>query len=357
MFPFTGLLRDPTGSSDPAFVRARVRFAQGAMFAAGVPAVVLAMFTDGAGDPVQTVTLAVTAAIVAAVAAVLLLWPQMPDWMLFASFPLATVLITTVCVFDPPLALTPMFYVWPLMLGGYFLSGRRAFACCLFVVLSFGAVSLLGLVDGPRLIQWVVLTVVCVFAVGFTRTLGTRLEELVGQLRELATHDALTGIHNRRAFDERLAAEVARAVRHDEQLAVVVLDIDHFKCINDTFGHAAGDVALQRLARLVAGRLRGGDTFGRTGGEEFAVLLPGADADAAEAFAEQLRERIAFDMATTEAPFTVSLGVATLQDADDAEGVMGAADAAMYRAKRAGRDRVCVAGGADRPARAASCAA
>lgn len=164
------------------------------------------------------------------------------------------------------------------------------------------------------------------------------------ELRRLASTDFLTGVVNRRAFVERLTQELDRVRRFTEPACLLMLDIDHFKDVNDRLGHAAGDEVLRHLATTAVDSLRRIDLFGRLGGEEFGVLLPGTDIDGACDFAERLRCRIeASPATTTRGPvgLTVSLGVATLDAADpDADAVLARADAALYRAKVAGRNRV-----------------
>jgi diguanylate cyclase (GGDEF)-like protein len=122
---------------------------------------------------------------------------------------------------------------------------------------------------------------------------------------------------------------------------VAILDIDHFKRINDEHGHAAGDEALRHLVTLIGRRARAGDVLGRLGGEEFGVLLDGADAAGAQRYAQDLRAALADARRDDVPPFTISVGVAELADGDgSAEGMLLAADRAMYAAKENGRDRV-----------------
>jgi diguanylate cyclase (GGDEF)-like protein len=164
---------------------------------------------------------------------------------------------------------------------------------------------------------------------------------MVARLQVLATRDPLTGALNRRAFAAQLDAEVARISRSGGSCAVAILDVDHFKTINDRFGHAEGDRALQRLTGIITARARLGDAVGRLGGEEFAVLLAGTGADGGEHFAEDLRAAIEHDPQAGAAAFTVSIGVAALEDGDGtADGMLLAADRALYAAKAAGRNRV-----------------
>src|SRR5690606_653119 len=135
------------------------------------------------------------------------------------------------------------------------------------------------------------------------------------EIYQLATHDALTELYNRRHFMEMLDKEIARALRHGRSLALCIVDVDLFKPVNDTFGHIAGDEVLRLIAAIVRDQVRGDDIASRIGGEEFAVLLPECDADAAKSFAERLRAAIAdasFAPGGSPRRITVSVGVASL---------------------------------------------
>jgi diguanylate cyclase (GGDEF)-like protein len=150
--------------------------------------------------------------------------------------------------------------------------------------------------------------------------------------------DSLTGLANRRAVEEILAAEISRAQRFAHELAVVLLDLDRFKEINDSFGHPAGDVMLRAVSRLLRSLARQGDTVARWGGEEFVVVLPETDPVGAQRFAERLRRTIEAhsvgDMQTS-----TSCGVASMLPEDTVEDLLGAADQALYLAKTNGRNR------------------
>jgi len=169
---------------------------------------------------------------------------------------------------------------------------------------------------------------------------------LTERLARLSMSDALTGLANRRAFDAALQAELARARRGGTPLALALLDVDHFKRFNDTHGHQAGDAALVAVAGALDGAARAEDHACRFGGEEFALLLPGAGRPAAEAVAERVRRAVrAAD--TGHAPVTVSVGVAVYGGDGAPPDLVAAADACLYAAKEAGRDRVVVAPEAD----------
>lgn len=168
-------------------------------------------------------------------------------------------------------------------------------------------------------------------------------------LRELSIIDELTGVFNRREMKRILADEVSRSHRYGRPLALIMLDVDHFKCVNDTYGHQVGDEALRWLAQLCCGHLRSTDKIARYGGEEFAVILTETDDVSAFGVAEHLRETIERHLFTyvdgdgksIEVPLTVSLGVAGLTEAVPSEqALVMAADRALYDAKGAGRNRV-----------------
>ncbi len=164
------------------------------------------------------------------------------------------------------------------------------------------------------------------------------------ELRQLATVDALTGALSRRAFRSGGERAVSLAQRHKHNLSLIVLDIDHFKAINDAFGHAAGDRVLADVAAACSASLRGTDIFGRIGGEEFALLLPHTDRPGALEVAEKLRgviSAVPFEPDGTSRRVTASFGVATLDIVTkDMDCLLAHADAALYEAKAAGRNRV-----------------
>lgn len=172
----------------------------------------------------------------------------------------------------------------------------------------------------------------------------TEHKALVARLDCLARTDGLTGIDNRRHFLELAQRETVRARRYSRELSVLVIDLDYFKRVNDTYGHAVGDELLIALTRSVSETLRATDAFGRLGGEEFAVLLPETANERAVRAAERIRSRVAQLTVLTDAGpvrATVSVGVATLDDSDQSlDALLIRADDALYRAKSLGRNRV-----------------
>jgi diguanylate cyclase (GGDEF)-like protein len=182
-------------------------------------------------------------------------------------------------------------------------------------------------------------------------SLHRRLNAAEARIVEMAITDELTGLHNRRFTEQRLKEELIRSQRHDRRTSCILLDIDLFKQVNDTFGHAAGDAVLRRLATAAVAVLRESDLLGRWGGEEFLAVLPETDLAGAQVMAERLRQAIEAMRVEHEGRLlsvTVSLGVAEAPagfdpDARDADRLVARADEALYRAKAAGRNRVEVA--------------
>jgi diguanylate cyclase (GGDEF)-like protein len=179
------------------------------------------------------------------------------------------------------------------------------------------------------------------------------LRALSERLQALSSTDALTGIPNRRALDERLPGELGRTSRHGTPLALVMMDLDHFKRLNDRYGHVAGDAVLRQVAHILDSEKRRGDFVSRYGGEEFVAVLPHADSQAAERWAERVRARIAgtaIDNGQALLRVTASFGVAAA-DGNEARAtptpqeLLSAADRALYLAKAGGRDQVIVDGG------------
>jgi two-component system cell cycle response regulator len=171
------------------------------------------------------------------------------------------------------------------------------------------------------------------------------------RLLHLATRDSLTGLFNRGYVDDRLAMELSRARRYGKSLTLAVIDADHFKALNDTHGHAAGDVVLKKLGELLRSSFRQSDTTGRYGGEEFVVILPETDLETARRKVEMLREQIAataigLPERKQTVRVTISAGLASFpEDGDEAAELFAIADERMFEAKHAGRNRV-VAGSA-----------
>ena len=172
------------------------------------------------------------------------------------------------------------------------------------------------------------------------------LQDANEKVEKLARTDPLTGLANRRTLHEAMQREMARAERRGESLSVLIADLDHFKAINDQYGHIVGDHVLVRAAAVFGGQSRPYDLAVRYGGEEFVLLLPETSTDGAIAVAERMRKKVA-EIRVPECPaeVTVSLGVATWVKGEEPEHFLARADAALYAAKSAGRNRIEAASG------------
>jgi two-component system, cell cycle response regulator len=169
------------------------------------------------------------------------------------------------------------------------------------------------------------------------------------QMYDAALRDGLTKSYNKKFFADRLDTEFAYAKRHNSMLSLVMFDVDHFKRVNDTYGHLAGDAVLVHLTRITQATIRTEDILARYGGEEFAVICRGTPLLNAGVLGERLRARVeseTFDYQGTRLPVTISVGVAALPEANVARSpeLVEAADGALYEAKRSGRNRVCLNG-------------
>lgn len=163
------------------------------------------------------------------------------------------------------------------------------------------------------------------------------------QLEKLATTDDLTQIHNRRNFFELTQCEVGRSARYQRPLSIIMIDIDHFKNINDLHGHQVGDTTLQTFSNTISSIIRSTDIFGRVGGEEFAIILPETAKQEAKDFAERIRLCIENEKFPVIEHLTICLGVTQLYTDDTSASIFNRADIALYAAKESGRNRVVTA--------------
>lgn len=222
-----------------------------------------------------------------------------------------------------PFAVTSLFFLFR-ALWAFSETGLQTF-------MSAGTVHQLGFL----VIDLLILTA----SFGFMWLTSARLEK---ELRDQARIDNLTGVFNRRAMEELSQRELARVSRHGRPLSLIMVDIDHFKRLNDNHGHQAGDMVLSKLAGILKNNLRSQDFVIRYGGEEFLLLLPDTDLDRAGLAAEKLRVYVRETGFGSQGDLkaTISLGAAEFQPGEDWEQLVGRADAALYQAKEQGRDRV-----------------
>jgi diguanylate cyclase (GGDEF)-like protein len=248
-------------------------------------------------------------------------------------------------------------YMWPAVWMAFFFGTWGTVAIVAWIGGVHGAALLALPPELSNIDRWIDVVAAVLVVAGVVRALAARNDRLVARLADEARVDPLTGLLNRRGLEERLDAEVSRAGRDAVPLGAATFDLDHFKRVNDEHGHEIGDRVLAWFGALLAEQARGVDVPARVGGEEFVVLLPGADAAAARAFAERVRLAVrerggdGARMGVSESlRLTVSAGVAAEDAPVDAQALLAAADQALYMAKRGGRNRTVIGPRAAQPA-------
>lgn len=284
--------------------------------------------------------------IVSAVAAVLglcliLARDRVPMSLLYGYPAAALVLICTPAIVSRTSTLFGQtIMLWPVLYAGYLLPAVVAWVTLGAALTAFGIV--VAVIRSAQIVgAWVDIGATLLFSLAVVLSMRRRIDLLLARLHREARTDQLTGLANLRAFEGVLDRELLLYERHGDPLSLLAVDIDHFKRINDTAGHPAGDAALRRLAHLLTSAVRRTDTVARVGGEEFSVLLPDCPCAQAIERAEELGQAVRDASAHWPQPLTVSIGVATVPDhADDAATLRGAGDTALYRAKSEGRNTV-----------------
>jgi diguanylate cyclase (GGDEF)-like protein len=304
----------------------------------------------------QSLSPAPIAVAVVMCAVTLTLGPRLPHKALFALGPIGATAVAAALATTKGYGDGAILYVWPVLWSAYFF-GNRANAFMVAWIAVVQALALLAMPAGQgNADSWLDVVVTMLIVTAVVRTLVAQNERTLDRLAAEARIDPLTGVLNRRGFEERMAAELERAAREQAPVAVVLIDLDHFKEINDRHGHETGDRVLRWLGAALQEQVRGIDIVARTGGEEFIVVLPGQALEAAHAFAERVRVGLGEEDARAvrrmlgiddAIELTASAGVAAAVAPPDGEALIAAADHAMYRAKRAGRDRVVDAGALD----------
>ena len=232
-------------------------------------------------------------------------------------------------------------------------SGPQALLQAGGVLLSFVLLSVphaLTTLGGPALFDGLFFTMVFTVSQGlllsFVATSSWSGDELkqvrqdAAWFQRLAHHDSLTGLPNRRQVEQVLATTLIQANRDNIPCAALMIDIDHFKRLNDTFGHPVGDEVLRQIAARLRDQLRAGNTLGRWGGEEFVVIAPHSEMHEAQRLGERLRHAVRSEPTAAEHMLTVSIGIAAFRPGDTPETLIDRADQALYRAKQGGRDRL-----------------
>ncbi len=292
------------------------------------------------GDPSFAVLPALVAAAMAG--ALVLFGPRLPRAALAALGPIGVALIAFSLTATPGAGDGAVLYVWPVLWMTFFFGRRGAIAIIVCVGVAHALTLLLLPAASSYAGRWIdVMVSVSVVAV-VVMTLVRKNDQLLQQLLDEARTDSLTGLLNRRGFDERALLELARAARSGRPTALAAFDADYFKRINDVWGHDVGDRVLQRIGRILAEQARTIDLVARLGGEEFAVLLPGCSSTDAEAFAERVRTAIAREDRSGLPRMRLSAGICAALAPESVETLLLRADAALYEAKRTGRDRTVV---------------
>ncbi|HEX2359807.1 MAG TPA: GGDEF domain-containing protein [Solirubrobacterales bacterium] len=268
--------------------------------------------------------------------------PRLPYRVLAALGPVGAALIAlSLATTDGP-GDAAILYIWPVLWAACFF-GRLGAA---LIVIWIGVVHTLALIAMPdgvgSIDRWldVMVTVGVVSAV--VETLSSRNLELLTRLSEEARVDKLTGLLNRRGFEERVATELSHARREGAPVGVVSFDIDHFKRVNDEWGHEAGDRVLSHLGEVFREQSRATDVIARMGGEEFVAVLPLVEVGAARAYAERVRTAFSVPASPDVPRATISAGVTAGVTPVDVEPLLQTADSALYAAKLGGRNRTIV---------------
>jgi len=323
-----------------ASARVLIRRIGAALFLLGGLTMVVTLLAPSAGRP-PLLAFAPAGLACFALAGYLGLARRTPDWALLATPPLGTLLVTAIMSIEGTTSGTPFFYLWPMLVAAYFFNRRDVLLNFALVCVSFAtALALWVPVDDGGLIMFLD----TVTAVGVVATLvfvlKTQVGRLVTGLHKASTTDALTGVLNRGAFQAHL--DEALAAPDHQPLVLAILDLDHFKLVNDRHGHPAGDRALRRFCEIVQAEARLDDALGRLGGEEFGLLLAGTDLAGAHSFADRLRATVARETAAGEVGLTVSIGLCEAGPETTSEDLLRSADVALYSAKGAGRNRVAL---------------
>jgi diguanylate cyclase (GGDEF)-like protein len=263
---------------------------------------------------------------------------RLPRWGLASLGPIGVGLIAVAVATIPGPGDGAVYYLWPVLWMTFFFGWMGAASSVACVGLAHG-LALVALPPGnASLDRWLDVVVTGAVVAGVTQVLAGRDDELFAKLIAEARTDQLTGLLNRRGFGERAAVELAHARRSGDSIAVVSFDVDHFKDVNDRWGHQVGDRVLAHLGRVLTGQSRDIDVVARVGGEEFVVLLPGCTAADADAYTWRVRQ--ALRAPARDLPVVgVSAGVAAAAGPESMEGLLRNADAALYTAKRTGRNR------------------
>jgi diguanylate cyclase (GGDEF)-like protein len=297
--------------------------------------------TVGVAAPLGALAAVATAALLA----VLVLGAtRLRVWAFHMVLACGTVLVSSAIYLSNDVTSTyPMLYVPVALYASYFFTPRQAAVQVGFAAASYAVVLLASRTGDGSVAAWLLTVGTLTTTAALVRTMRDRLERLIGRLADAARTDVLTGLLNRRGFQELFGNELERATRSNRPLSLIVGDLDHFKELNDRFGHRAGDDALERLASVLRAAKRRIDTAARVGGEEFALIVPETEEHDAYVLAERLRRAVREEFEEGDRRVTISFGVASFpKHGRTAEALFHAGDLALYAAKELGRDRTVI---------------
>jgi diguanylate cyclase (GGDEF)-like protein len=340
-----GSLRNTTDSSrrsGPAAPPAAARIGGMLLAIGGGLALLLCATAPGFVHGRTTPTMAAACSAVAVGLFCMLYAPRVPRWFVQLIGPLGIGLIAMSSI----LTRTTMdgsesLYLWPVLFSAYFLSWRNALCNVVLIALVYPPITI-GILGKAGITPSVYMVGTSIVTFVVTVSLRRQVDRTVASAAKEARTDKLTDLPNRRSWDDGLSVAVENQVRSGAPMCLLMIDLDRFKLLNDTHGHAAGDAALVLVARVLRAQTRQTDLLARIGGEEFAVALYNCALADGVRRAEQIRKAV--ETASTEwpTPLTVSIGVAALHaDASTGEDLMACADTALYAAKRSGRNAVC----------------
>jgi diguanylate cyclase (GGDEF)-like protein/putative nucleotidyltransferase with HDIG domain len=338
MSAFSDMLRASQGGTFEARVRVLVL---ASFYLAGATLVLVTLALPHAAAANEPGLLAIALNAYAVGGLMLWQWRRVPQRWLPSALAWGSVLVTGVawCSAEHPSPLV-LFYLWVFLYSAYFFETRTAVAELALVGALYGALLLGRPPEAGTGAWWIVGMATMAIAAIVIRVMRTHVELLIARLSDAARTDPLTQLPNRRGFRELLDLELERARRSGAPMSVLAGDLDHFKDVNDRAGHHVGDAVLQQVAALLREGVRQIDAPARIGGEEFAVIMPATDAQAAFAVAERLRCHVRDAFADASVPITISFGIASHPaHAETAASLVRTADEALYGAKESGRNR------------------
>jgi diguanylate cyclase (GGDEF)-like protein/putative nucleotidyltransferase with HDIG domain len=345
--PLKARLRFSSGMSTTRVVEDRALMARtfAYLFGIGGTLALVTLLLPGSPDRAELPFAAVAVEAYLTAALFILAYDRLPQWLFRISPMLGNLLVALAIVFGGTEAIGAyaLFYFWVALAAFYFFELRWAMVCGAVASISYALV--MEFHAGVELIQlkWLMLTGGLFVSGVIVGLLRSRAEHLVGQLSTAASIDVLTGLPNRREFETKLRQELARAKRVGIEFGLVWLDLDRFQPINDSAGHHAGDLLLERVARLMRREVRESDTLARLGGDEFAVIVPEAAQVDTYLLAERLRRRVRETLEDGGNGLTVSAGVAIFgRHGSTPQELIAAAEQALLAAKRLGRDRTVI---------------